>query len=74
MCEFCRNWHDGNTVCGKDIELVKYENSVTKNLSSAQILKNLGDKRAGVVLFENKTKPLFYFDISYCPFCGRKLV
>lgn len=67
MCEYCREWHGEDTICGCDIEV---ENAI--DAVETQIMKNTEDKKAGIAIFMNK-KHIGYFDIEYCPFCGRKL-
>lgn len=74
MCDFCRKWHSKNTICGSEIKVNQYDNNIVSSLTNAQILKNIGDKKAGIVLFSNSNIPVGYFDIEYCPMCGRKLV
>lgn len=71
MCEFCKNWHDKNTICGADIKIHKCANET--ELTTAQIMKNTNDNKPGAVIFQGGiTKG--YFEINYCPMCGRKLV
>lgn len=71
MCKFCENWHDENTICGADIKIYKCANET--NLTEAQILKNFGDNKPAIVIFAN-TAAMGYFNIEFCPMCGRKLV
>ena len=71
MCEFCRQWKDENTICGKDIKINPCASAT--DLSDAQIIKNANDKKAGIVIFK-QCKAGGYFDINFCPMCGRKLV
>ena len=42
-------------------------------LTEAQILKNFGDNKPAIVIFAN-TAAMGYFNIEFCPMCGRKLV
>ena len=44
-----------------------------KNLTEAQILKNVRDNKPGIVIFANAAT-MGYFKIEFCPMCGRKLV
>lgn len=74
MCEFCRHWHCANTICGEEIKINQYNKNILSSLTDAQILKNVNDKKAGIVLYSNDNMPVGYFDINYCPMCGRKLV
>lgn len=71
MCEFCRKWHDENTICGANIKIHKCANET--NLTDAQIMKNRGDKVPGIVFF-SRGMSKGYFDIIFCQMCGRKLV
>lgn len=71
MCKFCKNWHDENTICGADIKINKCANET--NLTEAQILKNVRDNKPAIVIFAH-TAAMGYFNIEFCPMCGRKLV
>ena len=71
MCEFCRQRKDKNTICGKDIKINQCAS--TTDLSDAQIMMYANYKKAGSVIFK-QCKEGGYFDINYCPMCGRKLV
>lgn len=50
MCEFCRTWHDEDTICGADIKIYKCASETT--LTTAQIIKNANDSKPGVVIFK----------------------
>lgn len=41
---------------------------------SVQIMMNTGDKVPGIVIYSNYCMAKGYFDIVFCPMCGRKLV
>lgn len=72
MCDYCRIWHGDNTICGQSFEI----NAVNDNherFTDAQILQNENDKEPGIVIFLNG-RARGYFNITYCPRCGRKLV
>lgn len=71
MCEFCRNWHDENTICGSGIKISKCANET--DLTAAQVVKNDGDRNPGIVIYASGWAK-GYFDIKFCPMCGRKLV
>ena len=71
MCEFCRTWHNKNTICGADIKIHKCASETT--LTTAQIIKNANDSKPGVVILQNNAVAKGYFEIDYCPMCGRKL-
>ncbi len=65
MCEFC-NRHAGNgQECGKDYPIHPCGNG------------DLGIRAeyidGGIVLFKDLNLASGYFDINYCPICGRKI-
>ena len=70
MCDFCKNYSD-NRIFGTDIPIKKcaYETDLT----DAQIMMNTGDKVPGIVIY-SYCMAKGYFDIVFCPMCGRKLV
>lgn len=70
MCDFCKNYSD-NRIFGTDIPIKKCANET--DLTDAQIMKNVGDHKPGIVIFSH-TAAMGYFNISFCPMCGRKLV
>lgn len=71
MCKFCENWYDKNTIFGDDIKIHKCANET--NLKYAMILKNTGYDKPAIVIFAH-TAAMGYFNIEFCPMCGRKLV
>lgn len=70
MCDFCKNYSD-NRIFGADIPIKKCANET--DLTDAQIMKNTGDKVPGIVIYSHGAAE-GYFDIAFCPMCGRKLV
>lgn len=70
MCDFCKDYKD-NRICGADILIKKCANET--DLTDAQIMKNTGDKVPGIVIYSHGAAK-GYFDITFCPMCGRKLV
>lgn len=70
MCDFCKDYDD-NRICGADIPIQMCANET--NLTDAQIMKNRGDKAPGIVIY-SRGMAKGYFDITFCPMCGRKLV
>lgn len=70
MCGFCKNYSD-NRIFGADIPIKKCANET--DLTDAQIMKNTGDKVPGIVIYSYGLVK-GYFDIAFCPMCGRKLV
>ena len=71
MCEFCKEWHSENTICGSDIPIY-YCGNKDSTLTQAQILKNCADDRPGIVIYSG-CKTMGYFDIKFGPMCGREL-
>lgn len=71
MCKFCENWYDENTIFGNDIKIHECANET--NLKYAMILKNTGYNKPAIVIFAH-TAAMGYFNIEFCPMCGRKLV
>lgn len=71
MCEFC-NSNDKKQIFGSHIAIHKCANET--NLTDAQIMMNTGDKVPGIVIYSNYCMAKGYFDIAFCPICGRKLV
>lgn len=71
MCEFCKDY-DNNRIFGANIPIQKCANET--NLTNAQIMMNTGDKVPGIVIYSNYCMAKGYFDIVFCPMCGRKLV
>lgn len=71
MCEFCNN-NDKKQIFGSHIAIHKCANET--NLTNAQIMMNTGDKVPGIVIYSNYCMAKGYFDIAFCPICGRKLV
>lgn len=71
MCEFC-NSNDKKQIFGSHIAIHKCANET--NLTNAQIMMNTGDKVPGIVIYSNYCMAKGYFDIAFCPICGRKLV
>lgn len=71
MCEFCKTQYNKHTICGRDIKISQCANLT--DLTTAQIMRHEADILPGIVIFKGN-KAGGYFDISYCPMCGRKLV
>lgn len=70
MCEFCKNYGEGR-IYGSNIQIKKCANRTV--LTHAYILKNRNDEVPGIVI-SSAGLSKGYFDIMYCPMCGRKLV
>lgn len=71
MCRFCKEWYDKNAIFGADIKIHKCANET--KLTTAQITENANDNKPAVVIFQDCVAK-GYFEINYCPMCGRKLV
>ena len=70
MCDFCKTYN-GNKIFGADIPIKKCANGT--DLTDAQIMGNRDDEVPGIVIYKG-CRAAGYFDINYCPMCGRKLV
>lgn len=65
MCEFCNRQLSENHECGKDYPIHPCANG---DLGvRAQYLDG------GIILYKDWNTASGYFDINYCPICGRKL-
>ncbi len=69
MCDFCKNY-EKDKIFGANIPIRKCANET--DLTTAQIIKCSGDEMAGIV-FYSYGMAKGYFDIMFCPMCGRKL-
>lgn len=71
MCGFCGgNLTAKGNFYGKNIKISKCANETS--LTDCQIAKSIGDEKYGVVIF-SYGYAMGYFDIDYCPMCGRDL-
>ena len=73
MCKYCVEREDG-TIKGKDFILEKtagYENNYM--IHDSWLLKMKNDRKAAIMFTTYNTNGVF-FNINYCPICGRKLV
>ncbi|GAA0081340.1 hypothetical protein [Clostridium sp. CTA-6] len=66
MCKHCEG------IFGKDIFIKESPSYKETQPNKAQIVQLENDK-PGIVLFKNSLAQ-GYFDIEYCPKCGRKLL
>lgn len=71
MCKYCEGKED-NTIDGKYFELSETAGFEHDRSYSSWIMKNKADKKAGIMIATNGSNAV-YFDINYCPMCGRKL-
>ena len=65
MCEFCMRHAGNGQECGKDYTIHPCANG------------DLGVRAeyidGGIVLFKDHNMASGYFDINYCPICGRRM-
>ena len=70
MCDFCKDYSD-NRISGCNIPIKKCANET--NLTSANVFKGRGDKVPSIMIHQSIVA-MGYFEIAFCPMCGRKLV
>ena len=70
-CSYCIKRKD-NTISGKEFNLKPTAGFENDRRYSSWIMKNKGDKKAGILIATNNSNAV-YFDIEFCPMCGRKL-
>lgn len=70
-CEYCCVDKD-NEIHGKDFELHPTVSFFGDRRYNSWILKRRDDIKPGIMIATNGTNAK-YFDINYCPMCGRKL-
>ena len=71
MCEFCSYKNNPFIIYGKEIKINKCAKET--DLTEAQVMRNRDDDVPGIVIYKGCIAA-GYFDINYCPICGRKLV
>lgn len=71
MCEFCSYKNNTFIIYGKEIKINKCAKET--DLTEAQVMRNRDDEVPGIVIYKGHSAA-GYFDINYCPICGRKLV
>ena len=71
MCEYCIQ-RDENTIYGKHFNLLPTHGFKNDRRYDSWIMKNKNDTKAGIMILTDNTNGVF-FDINYCPICGRKL-
>ena len=71
MCEYCEI---GNKmeILGKTFDIQPTSGFKNDRIYSSWIMKGKEDKKAGIVIATNGGNGV-YFDINYCPMCGRKI-
>lgn len=70
-CEYCCKWNKLE-INGKDFDLKPTAGFKNDRRYSSWIMKGKEDKKAGIIIVTDGTNGV-YFDINYCPICGRKL-
>lgn len=80
MCSYCKEKEEKDMIIGKAIKTSEFNRTVGYERNSEDkypllemfIHKGKNDKEAALVIENNFG--FRYINISYCPFCGRKLV
>lgn len=70
-CKYCEERED-KTIKGEDFELLSTAGFKYDRIYKSWIMKNKLDEKAGIMIITDYTNGV-YFDINYCPICGRKL-
>ena len=70
MCDFCKDY-ENNRIFGADIPNKKCTKET--NLTRANVFKDCEDKVPSILISQSVV-PMGYFNIAFCPMCGRKLV
>lgn len=70
-CEYCKT-RGKEEVCGKEFKLLPTSGFENDRRYSSWLLKNKMDRKVGVMITTNNSNGVF-FNINYCPMCGRKL-
>ena len=71
MCMYCEQLDELNIV-GKEFELQPTTGFKKDRRYSSWILKLRDDKKAGIMIVTDGSNGV-YFDIDYCPMCGRRI-
>ena len=71
MCEYCKATLILE-IRGKDFDLKPTAGFKNDRKYSSWIMKGKADKKAGILIATDGGNGV-YFDINYCPRCGRKL-
>ncbi len=71
MCKYCeqRNKHE---IKGKEFNLFVTSGFKNDRRYSSWIMKCAADEKAGIMIATDNGNAV-YFDIKFCPICGRKL-
>ena len=71
MCKYCEE-RNPLEINGKQFELNPTAGFKNDRIYSSWIMKGKEDKKAGIMISTNGSNGV-YFDIDYCPMCGRRL-
>lgn len=73
MCKYCEiKSDDGKEINGREFKLLHTHGFKNDRKYSSWILKHTRDIKAGIMIATNNSNAV-YFNINYCPICGRKL-
>lgn len=71
MCEYCEN-KNKKEIKGKEFDLLPTFGFKNDRKYSSWIMKNRLDEKAGIMIATNNGNAV-YFNIDFCPMCGRNL-
>lgn len=71
MCKYCTQRNE-NEIYGRRFNLCPTAGFKNDRRYDSWIMKNKADKNAGIMIATDNSNGV-YFDINYCPMCGRKL-
>ncbi len=71
MCEYCEE-KSQNEINGKNFNILHTFGFKNDRRYDSWIMKGKIDRKAGIIITTNNSNAV-YFDINYCPMCGRKL-
>jgi len=73
MCKYCKQMSE-KEIHGEDFKLEKTSGYTNKNIQQAAlIMKGKKNDTPGIIIFTVKNGEAVYFEIDFCPMCGRKL-
>lgn len=72
MCGYCKEKSKNTEIMGKEFELKPTAGFKKDRIYSSWIMKRKNDKKVEIMIATNGTNGV-YFDINYCPQCGRNL-
>lgn len=70
-CKYCMNGNK-ETINGEEFDLLSTAGFNNDRKYSSWILKGKNDRKAGIIILTNYTNGV-YFNINYCPMCGRRI-